>query len=158
MKLMVSATLAILLLLGVPAGADERHDGYYYPVPATQETYRARVRTLPEASRETRVGFVTNITNGMITNNPYPPQFAMFAKGARKEKLIIVALRDDSYNTIYRVRALLAQLTAVARTTRIFQEQMKPDHLTFLDLIKMLGFERLTVSDGKNFAHRIDID
>lgn len=155
MRNMCGVALLVTLFLAVPGYAEDRHAGYYYPVPATEETYRARARTLTEASRHTRVSFVTNISNGMLSNNPYPPQFAMFVKGARKEKLIIVGLRDDSYNTIYRVRALLAQLTAVSRTTRVFQEQMKPDHLTFLDLLNMMGFEQLTVSDGKDFAHQI---
>lgn len=155
MRHICRAMLLASILLTTQAAAEERHAGYYYPVPETQETYRARARTLPEASRQTRISFVTNISNGMISNNPYPPEFAMFAKGARKEKLIIVALRDNAYNTIYRVRALLAQLTAVARTTRVFQEQMKSDHLTFLDLLSMMGFEQLTVSDGKSFAHQI---
>lgn len=158
MQCILPVAVVVAVILAGSGRAAERHDGYYYPLPKSQETYRARAMTLPEASRQSRVAFVTSITNGMVTNNPYPPQFALFAKGARQEKLIIVALRDDSYNTMYRLRALLAQLTAVARTTRIFQQQMKPDHLTFLDLLNMLGFERLTVSDGKNFSHRIDID
>ena len=155
MRTMWGGALLVTLFLATSGHAEDRHAGYYYPVPATEEAYRSRVRTLPEASRNARVSFVTNITNGMISNNPYPPEFVIFSKGARQEKLIIVALRDDAYNTIYRIRALLAQLTAVARRTRIFQEQMKPDHLTFLDLLNMMGFEQLTVSDGKNFAHQI---
>lgn len=155
MRRMLGVLIVVMLWSAAPGHAEERHAGYYYPIPKTQETYRARARTLPDASQHARIAFVTNLTNGMISNNPYPPQFAMFAKGARREKLIIVALHDSSYNTIYRVRALLAQLTAVARTTRIFKEQMKSDHLTFLDLLNMMGFEQLTVSDGRDFAHQI---
>ena len=29
------------------------------------------------------------------------------------------------------------------------------DVYTFLDLLKLLGFEQLTVTDGEKFAHRI---
>ena len=149
--------LALLLVVvaGGAAQAEDRHAGYYYPKPVTKESYRARARMMAGANRQSRVAFVTTITNGMLSKNPYPPQFAMFSKGKRQEKLIIVSLREDAYNTIFRARALLAQLTAVARTTRLVREQMKPSHLTFLDLLKLMGFEQLTISDGKNFSHQI---
>jgi len=144
-------------LYAAPLSAKDRHAGYYYPKPVTQEAYRSRTRTLPDASRQARVAFVTSLTNSMIKNNSYPPQFAMYSKGSRQQKLIIVGLRDDAYNTIFRTRALLAQLTAVARTTRLVREQMKPSHLTFLDFLNLMGFEQLTVSDGKEFSHQITI-
>ena len=81
----------------------------------------------------------------------------MYSKGSRQQKLIIVGLRDDAYNTIFRARALLAQLTVVARTIRLVRERMKPSHLTFLDFLNLMGFEQLTVSDGKEFSHQITI-
>ena len=79
----------------------------------------------------------------------------MFSKGSQQERLIIVSLRDGAFNTIFRARALLAQLTAVARTTRLIREQLKPSDVTFLDLLNLMGFERLTISDGKTFSHEI---
>ena len=52
---------------------------------------------------------------------------------------------------------LLALLTAQARTTEMFR-QVDPEHrLTFLDLLKMLGFEQVTVSDGKSYTLQITI-
>jgi hypothetical protein len=154
----IFAVLAALLVALPAAGKDDRHVGIYYPKPQSNETYKARTQTLPEANRHARIGFVTNLTNGMIAQNPYPPQFTMFAKGTQGEKLIIIGLFDNTYNTLYRARALLAQLTANARVTPIFQEFAQEDNLTFLDLCKMLGFRRLTISDGKNFAHQILIE
>lgn len=139
-------------------GPDDRHSDYYYPAPETEETYKARAKTLPEANRRARIGFVTNITNGMLENNPYPPQYAIFAKGEEAEKLIIVTVVDGAYNTMYRMRALLAMLTAVSRVTPIFKEQKVEDYYTFLDLLKMLGFAKVTVSDGDTFAHTIAIE
>ena len=49
-------------------------------------------------------------------------------------------------------------LTAVARTTPLFKEERVEDYFTYLDLCKMLGFELLTVTDGKDFAHQIRIE
>ena len=120
-----AAGLALAVVLAVaapPVGADEEHHaGTYYPQPQTVETYAARATTLPEASRSQRLAFVTALTTQMLSN-PYPPQFAIFAKGTNAEKLIIVGLYDNAYNTIYRARALFAMLTAVARMTKLFQE------------------------------------
>jgi len=132
----------------------DRHSGYYYPTPQTEETYDARSRTLEESGRRSRIAFVTGLTNRML-QNPYPPEFAIFAKGAEAEKLIIVAVKGDAYNTLFRMRGLLATLTAVARATPLFKEAAVQEFFTFFDLCKMLGFERITVSDGRSFAHRI---
>ena len=70
--------------------------------------------------------------------------------------LIIVALSDGQLNTIYRARALLATFTAVARSTSFFQQHTQPDESTFLDLLKLLGFKQVTISDGRDFAHQVD--
>ena len=161
----MNARWTVALVAGVlsvsMAGASalelDRHAGYYYPIAATSERYLARSQTLPDANRKRRVVFVTELTNQMM-NNPYPPPFAMFAKGEHAEKMIITALYDGAFNTLYRMRALLAQLTANARATPIFRENEVEDRYTFFDLLKLLGFTRLTVSDGKSYAHRIDIE
>jgi hypothetical protein len=137
--------------------AADRHANYYYPTPQTSETYTARAQTLPESGRRSRIAFVTGLTNKML-QNPYPPEFVMFAKGSEAEKLIIVSVKADTYNTLYRMRALLATLTAVARVTPLFKQGAVQDYFTFFDLCKLLGFERITVTDGKDFAHRIDIE
>jgi hypothetical protein len=150
--------LAVVLAVAVaPAGADEEHHvGTYYPQPQTVETYEARATTLPDASRSQRLAFVTVLTNQMLSN-PYPPQFAIFAKGTNAEKLIIVGLYDNAYNTIYRARALFAMLTAVARMTKLFQEYKVEELFTFFDLCKLLGFEQITITDGRDFAHQVII-
>ena len=72
--------------------------------------------------------------------------------------LIIVGLIDGQLNTIYRARALLATFTSVARATSFFQQNTQPDEATFLDLLKLLGFRQVTISDGRDFAHQIIID
>lgn len=152
------AHIFLLLAVAPAAHADDRHADYYYPKPESKETYVARASTLPEASRRSRIAFVTHVMNEMIRKNPYPPQYAIFAKGAEAEKMIIVAITGESYNTLYRMRALLAMLTAVARTTPLFKEERVEDYFTYLDLCKMLGFQLLTVTDGKDFAHQIRIE
>jgi hypothetical protein len=146
--------LACGLFLPVSAGADDRHIGYYYPPPQTIETYEARAETLEDSNRTRRVGFIIELTQQMLSN-PYPPEFAVFAKGDDAEKLLIVALKDDVLDTIYRARALLALLTSVSRATPLFQDYGVADYFTFFDLLKILGFAQVTISDGDGFAHQV---
>lgn len=152
------AVLAALLQTPVPGWAEEeRHAGYYYPPPQTVETYPARGDTLPDSDRTRRIGFVVEMTRQMLSN-PYPPEFAVFAKGADAEKLLIVALKDGVIDTLYRARALLAMLTSVARATPLFAQFGVADYFTFFDLLKILGFRQLTISDGDAFAHQVTIE
>lgn len=152
--------ILVIVGLGMPISAltaeRDRHAGYYYPIPATAEVYEARSVTLPDSTRKRRVLFVTELTNQMM-DSPYPPPFALFAKGEDAQKMIITALYDGAYNSVYRMRGLLAQLTARARATPIFRDNEVEDRYTFFDLLKLLGFTRLTVTDGRSFAHRIQI-
>jgi len=97
-----------------------------------------------------------NIANTMF-ERPYPPRFALFAKGKDAEKLLIVALQDDFLDTIYRARAHLAALTSLARSTPIFKK-VGATELNFFDLLKMLGFKQLTISDGDQFAHQVKVN
>ena len=143
-------------LATAPAAAEDRHAGYYYPEPTSSEVYEARARTVPEATRKGRIAFVTGITNEQ-NKAPYPPTAAIFAKGSDAEKLIIVALEDGRIDTIYRARAIFAQMTAVARLLPIFAQLGVEDYFTFFDLAKMLGFEQITISNGRDFAHQVII-
>ena len=158
---LLPALLAVLCFGGLQfaagaAAAQDRHAGYYYPEPETSEVYEARALTMQDTSRKARVAFVTGITNEQ-NKAPYPPQAAIFAKGSEAEKLIIVALEDGRIDTIYRARAIFAQMTAVARLLPVFSQLGVEDYFTFFDLAKMLGFEQITISNGREFAHQVII-
>lgn len=88
----------------------------------------------------------------------HAPGYHLFAKGAKLEKLIIVATGDVQYDTLYRLRALLASLTSQARSTEIFARSSQPEDLNFLDFCKLIGFEQVTVSNGRDIAHQIRIE
>lgn len=143
--------------LATAQSKNDRHAGYYYPSPKSVEVYKARSRTLPDSTRERRLSFVIGLTAEM-SQHPYPPQFAVFAKGSDAEKLIIVGLTDGSLGTIYRARAVLANLTSVARATPLFSELGVATTFTFFDLAKLLGYRQITVSDGKAFAHQVTLE
>ncbi len=135
----------------------DRHAGYYYPPITSRETYPARAPMLSDSDRQRRLGFIVGLTRQQI-DRAYPPQYAIFAKGEEAEKLIIVALDRNSLASLYQARGLLAQMTALARATPIFVENQVEDHYTFLDLLRLLGFEQVTISDGMTYAHQIAIE
>lgn len=153
-RLLVGIAL-VASCMAAPAKED-RHAGYYYPIPATSEVYTSRAVPLADADRTRRILFVTEITQRML-DNAYPPQIAIFPKGLEGEKLIITSLYDGAYDTMYRMRGLLAMMTAWARQTPIFRAYEVEDLFNFLDLLKLLGFTKVTLTDGDNYAHRIEI-
>jgi hypothetical protein len=148
------AFAAIALLVVGPLQAADKHVGYYYPQPETIEEYEARAPNLPESNRGRRLTFVAGLIR-QIADEPYPPTYAIFAKGDEAEKLIIIGVRDGFYDTIYRTRALLAALTSLSRATPLFQELDPEQRYTFFDLCYMLGFQQLTISNGREFAHQV---
>lgn len=132
----------------------DRLEGYYYPKVTSRETYVSRAKTLEDSTRTRRLGFVTGLTE-QLADMPYAPSYAIFAKGDEANRLIIVAYNDGELNTVYRARALLASLTALARLTPLFQQLQVEELFTFFDLCKMLGFTTITVSDGRRFTHQV---
>jgi hypothetical protein len=133
------------------------HEGYYYPKPQTLEHFVSSAIILPESDKVRRQSFVIGMTKQLL-DGKYAPSFAVFAKGDQSEKLIIVGMIDGQLNTVYRARALLAELTAVARSTPFFQQNTQPEEATFFDFMKLLGFRQVTITDGKAFAHQVIVD
>jgi hypothetical protein len=159
MRRILFAALAILLapMSFHPARADDPQAGYYYPKPKSTETYQARVATMPDADRSQRIAFITGVAKE-IASRPYAAGYLVFAKGDEADKLIIVGMQDGSLSTVYRARALLASLTASARSTQFFQQNTIADYATFLDFLKLLGFKQVTITDGVAFAHQVKIE
>lgn len=149
--------VSILLALGGFAAAQDRHEGYYYPEITSVESYPARARTLPDSDRTRRIGFIVGVTRQQLAQD-YPPEVAIYAKGTDAEKMIIIALNSDAITSLYQARAMLAQMTAVARSTEVFIQNQVEEYYTFLDLLKLLGFKQLTISDGHSYAHQYTIE
>ncbi len=151
------ARLAALLLpiAFAAAAAAETREGYYYPPVASEEVFeRQLTRSIAPVTREMRVAFITQITKAQL-EAPESPRFAIFAKGAEAEHMIIVALDDEVFRTLFRARGVLAQLTSNARATEFFINNGIEARATWFDLAKLLGFADLVVSDGASWSHRV---
>ncbi|MEM9146041.1 MAG: hypothetical protein AAGC57_07555 [Pseudomonadota bacterium] len=147
--------LVALAWLMVPGPAAAAQEGYHYPAIGSEEVFdRALSRGGPQASRAVRVTFVTQVTKAQLAADD-APRFAIFAKGAEAEHMILVALDDEVFRTIFRARAVLAQLTANARGTDFFVNNGIETTATWFDLAKLLGFKDLVISDGASWSHRV---
>lgn len=146
--------LAFATMLAAPAMADDPREGYYYPPITSQEIFARRLPGTPAADRNVRTGFITEITKAQLAA-PETPRFVIFAKGQNAKHMIIVALDDDIFRTLFRARAVLAQLTSNARGTAFFRKANLQFVATWFDLAKMLGFGDIVISDGVSWSHRV---
>lgn len=145
--------LALCAALPLPAAADER-GSYYYPPITSEEVFTRAMIPAPTASREIRTAFTTQVTAAQLAA-PESPRFVIFAKGSEAQHMVMVALDDQIFRTLYRARAVLAQLTSNARRTDFFVNNGIASQATWLDLVKVMGFEDMVISDGATWSHRI---
>jgi|SRR5471030_891215 hypothetical protein len=170
-----AASLALVLLLAGAASAqdvekkkapakpvaaaaatsgEDRYIGYYYPKPTSTETFESTLQTIAGVDRPQRVQFVTVISQGTL-QSAYRVPYAVFVKGEKADKLIVVGLQRGELDTLYRQRALLANMTTMARLSPFFQEHTVAEDATFFDLLKLLGFTSVTVTDGDKSTHQV---
>ncbi len=157
-RIATSAALVVWLAAAGSAAGDavpeDERAGYYYPPITSEEVFVRDLIQTPPADRIVRTNFMTEVTKAQLAA-PETPRFAVFAKGDDAEHMIIIALDDQIFRTLYRARALLAQLTANARGTKFFVDAKLQFTATWFDLAKMLGFRDIVISDGATWSHRI---
>ena len=153
----VMALVGLLCLPAVLAAqdADDRYVGYYYPPITSEEVFERKVRVAPSVGRAVRVDFINTITDAQLKDEA-TPRFVFFAKGQRADELILVALDDEVFATLFRARAILAQLTVNVRRGGFFAAEDLQTVATFFDLLQLLEFDTLVISDGKTWSHRVD--
>ena len=155
MRHAITAALAAALI-GSTAPADER-TGYYYPPITSDEIFHRELVGGPPPRRDVRVRFITQVTKAQLAA-PDNPRYVIFAKGDDADHMVIVALDDDVFKTVYRARAVLAQLTSNLRGTEFFIDSGLDTEATWFDLAKMLGFADVVVSDGDTWSHRVILE
>jgi hypothetical protein len=138
------------------AAGEDRYIGYYYPKPTATETFESSMQTIAGAERAQRIQFVTVVSQGTI-QSAYRVPYAVFAKGEKADRLIIVGMQQGELNTVYRMRALLANMTTMSRLSPFFQERTVAEDATFFDLLKLLGFRELTITDGEKTTLQVTI-
>lgn len=154
-RMFVAAGLFAVLSASA-ANAAETHAGYYYPAPQTFELYVSPLPVLRDVTKLSRVGLLVGLNERQYKRG-FAPGYHMFGKGEFSEKLIIVAVESGRYETLYQLRALLASMSSMARTSPLFAQTGSAENLNFLDLLKIAGFSQLTLTNGVDVSHRISI-
>ena len=84
------------------------------------------------------------------------PRFVFFAKGSDAKHLSVVALDDGVFSTLFRARAVLAQMTSNMRNNDFFRQQELQHVATFFDLLQLMEFDTLVISDGETWSHQVN--
>jgi hypothetical protein len=154
-RILIAAIIAVSLAVASFGGAAwaAGRDSYYYPPVNSEEVFARDLALAPIPRRAVRVGLITRITRTQLAA-PESPRFVIFAKGDEAKHMIIIALDDQVFKTVYRARAVLAQLTSNVRSADFFTSNIE-DYATWFDLAKLLGFDDLVISDGATWSHRV---
>jgi len=155
----ITALFLIALTTGAAAAQsvtpDRDQNGYYYPTVTTTEVFtREIVRLDAPADRALRQLFLTQLRKDHAAVEGQR-RIEIFAKGAEATNLIVVALDDEVFRTLFRARAVLAGLTTDARSMDFFQSTAAAERATWFDLLKALGFEDIVISDGATWSHLV---
>ena len=147
--------LLIALTATAAVAQTDRYVGYYYPEITSSEVFERQIRSARGANKAVRVDFLTSLTTAQLSA-PESPRYVFFAKGQSAETLILVALDDDVFKTLFRARAVMAQMTSRLRDTPLFVSQDLQFVATFYDLLQTLGFDTLIITDGERWAHKVE--
>jgi hypothetical protein len=64
---------------------------------------------------------------------------------------------DGYLDTVYRARAMLQTMAPVVRNSPLFKDIKGKIFMEFFDLLKISGFKKITVSDGKHFSYQVNL-
>lgn len=147
--------ITLFAVSATTAAAQVRYEGYYYPEVTSQEEFTRVIREGPTPNKGVRVEFVTNLTAAQLAA-PESPRFVFFAKGADARHLNVIALDDEVFSTLFRARAVMAQMTSNMRNNEFFREQQLEFVATFYDLLQLMEFDTLVISDGETWSHQVN--
>ena len=80
------------------AATEDRYIGYYYPKPTSTEVFESQLQTIAGVERAQRIQFTTVVSQGTI-QSAYRVPYAVFAKGEKADKMIIVGMQQGEHIT-----------------------------------------------------------
>ena len=160
MRIIIALFLAAFTASAVAAQEptpDRDQNGYYYPVVTTSEAFtREIIRADTPADRALRQLFLAQLRKDHAATEGQR-RIEIFAKGKEATNLIVIALDDEIFRTLFRARAVLAGLTSDARSMDFFKSTPAAERATWFDLLKALGFEDIVISDGATWSHLVSL-
>lgn len=137
--------------VGIPAG-------YLYPAPNGSEVVSSIVAdTLETPPFEVRVQLVTRLTQ-LLGARPYPPLALPATEGDDQTTLVFLDSGGLDVSTPYEARAMVAQMSAAVRNNPLFEQYGVENYARIFDLLKIVGFERVVITNGDDFAYMFIIE
>jgi len=154
-RTLVALALAAALLAPGFSSAQLGAD-HYYSSPTVTETYAPSTSALVDANERQRNRLVAGIVNALLVR-PHPLSFALFSIGEGATELVLVSRREGQFDTPYRARAMLEVMNVLTHSSRFVSSLGLDDSVGFLDMLHMLGFTGVTISDGASYTHHFMI-
>ena len=136
-----------------PAAMDEATGaGEYFPLVSSFETPDIRFGQMANAGAEPRQLFVDQLNLAAISQGRKFPIVAQ-AVGENGETLVFMNLDGEWAMTPYLARGILARLTSITRFAPAIAEMGLSSEFDIYNMAAVLGFARIIVTDGRDFAH-----
>jgi len=131
-------------------------EGYTYPKPQQVEVVETLVNQTQALPYQVRVQVATSILE-MGSQRPYFPNMVPVIEGDDSKTLVLVDLGDANIDSVYKARAMVSAVTSLMRNNPLFLEYGVESDATMFDMLKIWGFERLIVTNAKDFSHEFQI-
>ncbi|MEL6782114.1 MAG: hypothetical protein AAFO51_07030 [Pseudomonadota bacterium] len=129
----------------------------HYPPPTSFETPDIRFGPLAGAGPTQRQFFVDQVN---VTAAQAQRSLSLVAQAVGEDRttLVFTILGAEGEPTSYLARALLARMTSVVRFTPAISEMGLSEAFDIYNTAAVLGFQRIVVSDGRDFSHQADLE
>ncbi len=130
--------------------------GKYYPQVSSVETPDIRFGKMAGIGPQERQFFIDQVNLAASTPGRTFPIVAQ-AVGENRETLVFVYLDADDTMTPYLALGILARLTSVTRFAPAIAEMGLSSEFDIYNMAAVLGFARIIVTDGRDFAHEASL-
>lgn len=131
---------------------DTTGEGKYYPPISSVETPNVRFGQMAGVGPQERQFFTDQINLAASTPGRSVPIVAQ-AVGENNNTLVFIYLDAEGSMTPYLARGILARLTSVTRFAPAISEMGISSEFDIYNMASVLGFARIIVTDGRDFAH-----
>jgi hypothetical protein len=131
-------------------------EGVYFPAVSSFDTPEVRFGKMAGVGPQQRSVVVDQLNVAVATNAGTLPILVQ-AVGEDRATLTFTYMNADSAMTPYIARGILARLTSVSRFLPAVTEMGLSSEIDVYNMAAVLGFERIIVTDGRDFAHQANL-
>lgn len=135
--------------------------GLYYSTPTSTDNYQPSDEDVRgKAALRADAAMRETFFNGLNDVNSNPNLFGGFTiilTGEANERLIFVGQQDNYLSTPFRARAFIKAMGRMARGQAVLQSQGDVQKLDLSAMAFRLGFTSVTISNGGNFSHHVNL-